>query len=56
MHSARFFFECRIGRAGERVVARFCAVQGFVAVTYSEDVRGRERFDFYLRLAGGVTF
>lgn len=32
------------------------AVQGFVAVTYSEDVRGRERFDFYLRLAGGVTF
>lgn len=32
------------------------AVQGFVAATYSEDVRGRERFDFYLRLAGGVTF
>jgi hypothetical protein len=32
------------------------AVQGFVAATYSEDARGRERFDFYLRLAGGVTF
>ena len=32
------------------------AVQGFVAVTHSEDARGRERFDFYLRLAGGVTF
>jgi hypothetical protein len=32
------------------------AVQGFVAVTYSEDARGRERFDFYLRLAGGVMF
>jgi hypothetical protein len=32
------------------------AVQGFVAVTHAEDARGRERFDFYLRLAGGVTF
>lgn len=32
------------------------AVQGFVAVTYAEDIRGRERFEFYMRLAGGITF
>lgn len=32
------------------------AFQGFVAATHSEDARGRERFDFYLRIAGGVTF
>lgn len=48
----------RLRNAGFKLMALVDtdAVQGFVAVTYSEDVRGRERFDFYLRLAGGVTF
>lgn len=32
------------------------AVQGFFAVTYAEDARGRERFAFYMRIAGGMTF
>jgi len=32
------------------------AVQGFVAVTYSEDTRGRERFGFFMRLAGSLAF
>lgn len=31
-------------------------VQGFFAVVHSHDLRGRERFDVYLRLAGGVHF
>lgn len=31
-------------------------VQGFFAVTYAEDARGRERFGFFLRIAGSLTF
>lgn len=32
------------------------AVQGFFAVTYAEDARGRERFGFYMRIAGHAAF
>jgi hypothetical protein len=32
------------------------AVQGFFAVTYAEDFRGRERFGFFIRIAGSMAF
>ncbi len=32
------------------------AVQGFFTVTYAEDTRGRERFNFFIRVAGHLTF
>lgn len=32
------------------------AVQGFFAVTYAEDARGRERFNFFMRVAGHLSF
>lgn len=31
-------------------------VQGFVAITYAEDIRGREKFGFFARFAGKVVF
>ncbi len=48
----------RIKDNGFKVMAlvNTAAVQGFVAMTYSEDRRERERFGFYLRLAGSLTF
>jgi len=31
-------------------------VQGFVAITYAEDLRGREKFGFFARFAGKIVF
>lgn len=48
----------RVKDQGFKVMAlvNTSAVQGFVAMTYSEDRRERERFGFYLRLAGNASF